>query len=122
MKKAKITNDSHATTEIIVSYCDTFFLKLMGLMFSRDLPINSGLLLVEKFESILNTSIHMLFMNFDISAIWLDQNLVVCDKCLAKKWHLAYFPAHKAQFVLELHSSQLPNYSLGDQLRIEYEK
>ena len=54
-------------------------------MFSKEISINSGLILSENSESVLNTSIHMLFMRYDISAIWIDRNWIVVDKLPGKK-------------------------------------
>ena len=85
-------------------------------MFSREIKSDGGIILAESSESRLNTSIHMLFMNFDLAVLWLDKNLCVVDKVLAKKWYPFYFPKKPAQYVLELHPAQFSAYSIGDQL------
>jgi len=85
-------------------------------MFSRQIPVDQGIILVEHKESKINTSIHMMFMNFDLTVLWLDRDLVVVDKVLAKKWVPIYFPKTRAQYVVELHSNQIANFSIGDQL------
>ncbi len=117
-----IHNLSRPTDPIHAKLAKSFFSKLAGLMFRKELPIDSGLLLTETKDSILNTSIHMLFMNFDICAVWIDSSHHVADVKLAKKWHLAYFSKKPAQFVLELHSSRITSFVVGDQLQYEYEK
>ncbi len=85
-------------------------------MFSRQIPVDYGIILVEYKESKINTSIHMLFMNFDLSVLWLNKDLVVVDKVLAKRWVPIYLPKTRAQYVVELHSNQIANFSIGDQL------
>ncbi len=90
--------------------------KLKGLMLSKQIPMDYGIILVENNESKINTSIHMMFMNFNLTVLWLDKELVVVDKVLAKKWFPIYFPKAQAQYVVELHSDQFPNFSIGDQL------
>jgi uncharacterized membrane protein (UPF0127 family) len=85
-------------------------------MFSRQLKQGSGIILVENSESRINTSIHMMFMNYDLTVLWLDKNLVIVDKILAKKWRLFYLPKKPAQYVVELHQSKFADYSIGDQL------
>ncbi len=85
-------------------------------MFSRQIPVDEGIILVENRESKINTSIHMMFMNFDLTVLWLDRDLVVVDKVLAKRWVPIYFPKTRAQYVVELHSNQIANFSIGDQL------
>ena len=87
-------------------------------MFARDLPKDEGILLVEKSESVVNTSIHMLFMNFDITAIWIDKKNKVVDVQLARRWRLAYAPKLPALSVLEIHADHLNNFHPGDQLTI----
>ena len=85
-------------------------------MFSRDLQPDSGVMLVDKDESKANASIHMFFMNYDITVLWLDKNMVVVDKVLAKKWRPYYAPEKPAQYILELHESKFSEYAVGDQL------
>ncbi len=91
-------------------------------MFKQKLEENSGLLLSDRFETRLNSSIHMLFMNFDLCVVWLDKNLLVVDVKEAKKWCPAYFPRSAAKHVLETGVSHINDFSIGDQLSFEYEK
>lgn len=118
MKSITLINPRY-NTNIQAQVADTFFTKLRGLMFRKEIHPNSGLILSENSESILNTSIHMLFMNFDITAIWINKDWLVVDKHLAKKWHLAYVSHVPALHVLELHASQFENFSIGDKLEIQ---
>ena len=87
-------------------------------MFSRELNPDHGILIVENNESNLKTAIHMMFMNFDITVLWLDKNMVVIDKVLAKKWAPYYASKKPAQFVVELHQSKFSEFSIGDELVI----
>lgn len=119
MKKAKIRKISSGTPVIYGKYCDTFLSKLIGLMFSKELKVDQGVILVEKKESRINTSIHMMFMNYDLAVLWLDKNLIIVDKILAKRWMPAYFPKKPAQYVIELHPSIFTDFSIGEQLSIE---
>jgi uncharacterized membrane protein (UPF0127 family) len=118
MKWVKLKKKSSPSNVVMLKYCDTFFSKFLGLMFSKTLAEDHGLILVEKGESRLNTAIHMLFMNFDIAVLWLDSQKVVVDKVLAEKWRLFYYPRQPAKYVVELHSSKFSNYDLGDQLEL----
>lgn len=88
-------------------------------MFSKELKEDAGILLVEKNQTRINTSIHMLFMNYDLTLLWLDQSLVVVDKVLAKKWVPIYLSKKPAQYVLELHPSKISEFSIGEQLIME---
>jgi uncharacterized membrane protein (UPF0127 family) len=96
--------------------CTSFMCHLRGLMFVRDLPDDEGILFVYGRESRTDTSIHMLFMNFDIATIWLDKNGVVVDQVLAKKWRPAYAPKKPAQYFIEARPLLLERVKVGDRL------
>jgi uncharacterized membrane protein (UPF0127 family) len=102
-----------------LKYCATFLTKLQGLMFKKSLEPHCGVLLVETQDSVINTTIHMLFMNFDISTVWIDRSGVVVDVQLAKRWHLMYKPQKAACLVLETHCQHMKDFKPGD--KIDYE-
>ena len=122
MKTVRIRNSSSTSPDVVVKYCDTFFSKLKGLMFTKTINPNQGVILVENTESRINTSIHMLFMNFDLTILWVDTQMIVVDKVLAKKWVPFYSPQAPAKYVIELHPSQISHFSIGDQLVISKEE
>jgi uncharacterized membrane protein (UPF0127 family) len=76
-------------------------------MFRSRLPPDEGLLLVEKRDSRLDTSIHMLFVPFDLAVFWINSDMIVVDKVIAKSWKPAYFPKADAKFTLEIHPEPL---------------
>ena len=119
MKKVKVRNSSPPFTVVNVKYCDTFLSRFLGLMFSRKLEHNSGVILVDKKETKKNASIHMMFMNFDITVLWLDNEKVIVDKVLARKWAPIYVPKKPSKYVIELHHSMFSVYSIGDKLVFE---
>ncbi|MCP5098078.1 MAG: DUF192 domain-containing protein, partial [Chloroflexi bacterium] len=53
-------------------WCDSFGTKLRGFTFKPTLAEDEGLVLVEKRDSKMNTSIHMLFVKFDLAVIWVN--------------------------------------------------
>jgi len=85
-------------------------------MFSPQIPVNGGALLVEARDSQVNTTIHMLFMRFDIAAIWINLGHQVVDVKIAKRWRLAYAPQNPAAYVLEAHVFQAENFKIGDRV------
>jgi uncharacterized membrane protein (UPF0127 family) len=120
MRRLRIENLSRPLSRPLSStYCDTFFCRLRGLMFRQEIAPFDSLLLVENKESRLNSSIHMLFMNFDIAVIWLNSNYSVVDLRLAHRWQLSLFPSAPAMFTLELHPDRLSDFSIGDRLALE---
>ena len=102
-----------------VRYCDSFLCRLRGLMFRARLDLNAGLLLVEKQDSRLNTSIHMLFVPFNLAVIWINSEMTVVDKVIAKTWRLAYFPKTKAKYTLEIHPDHFGDYEIGDKVEFK---
>jgi uncharacterized membrane protein (UPF0127 family) len=67
-----------------IKYCDTFLTQLRGLTFRSRLSRDEGLLLVGKRDSRLDSSIHMFFVSFDLSVLWINSDMQVVDKVLAK--------------------------------------
>ena len=97
-----------------IQVCDTFFTQLRGLTFRSHLAQDEGLLLVGKRDSRLDSSIHMLFVPFDISVIWINSAMRVVDKVLAKSWRPAYFAKQPAKNVLEIHPDRWGDFEIDD--------
>jgi len=87
---------------------------LRGLTFRSRLSLDQGLLLVGKRDSRLDSSIHMLFVAFDLTVIWINSEMQVVDKIIAKSWRPAYFSKQPARYVLEIHPERWEDYEIGD--------
>ena len=87
-------------------------------MLRRHLTPNEGLLLVGNRENRSESAIHMLFMFFDITAVWLDSDLKVVDVQYARRWRLIYAPQSPAKYVIELHQDRLDDFQVGDIVKI----
>ena len=113
----------HATTgETIVRHarwCSSFASKLRGFTLQRELPAGEGLVLVEGKESRINTSIHMLFVFFELGVIWVNSAGEVVDKALARPWRLSYAPQAPARYVIEGRPEILERVAIGDKVRFE---
>jgi uncharacterized membrane protein (UPF0127 family) len=107
--------------DITLEICNSFGSKLMGLMFRKGLPSNNGLIFQYSSESILNTSIHMLFMKFPITVVWLNMDNIVVDKKLAYPWHLMYAPALPASSVIETNPKFFDEFLIGEKVTFIYE-
>ncbi|MBA4419695.1 MAG: hypothetical protein C0391_00945 [Anaerolinea sp.] len=114
----KLINITHPGMEVNLHRCDTFFSKFRGLMLKRHLAEDEGIVLVCTPPGIVNTSIHMFFMRFDIAVVWLDASFKVVDKTLAKKWRPYYASARSAMYILELHPARISDYNLDDQVQL----
>lgn len=122
MKNILILNTNRPEVKIKAAWCQSFMSRLKGLMFVRSLDSDSGIILVDSFESRINTAIHMLFMNFDITTVWIDSKKQVVDVVLARKWAPFYVSKKAAQYVLELGAQHIDSFHVGDQLTFSNEK
>ncbi len=80
-----------------------------------------GIVLVESRDSRANTTIHMLFMRFDIAAIWLNARLEVVDVKVARRWKLAIPPRAPASYVIETRVDYADLFHPGDKISFEYD-
>ena len=102
-----------------IKFCDSFLCRLRGLMFRSFLAPDEGLLLVIGRDSRLDSSIHMLFVPFDLAVFWINTEMIVVDKVIAKSWRPAYFPAKAARYTLEIHPDRYSDYEVGDQVEFK---
>ncbi|HEX2696619.1 MAG TPA: DUF192 domain-containing protein [Anaerolineales bacterium] len=102
-----------------VKFCDSFACRLRGLMFRSSLARDEGLLLTIRRDSRADSSIHMFFVPFDLAVFWINTQLQVVDKVLAKPWRPAYFPAEAARYTLEIHPDHFSDYEIGH--RVEFQ-
>ncbi len=116
-----LTNQSKPDNpDIMIRICLDFFSRLKGYMFHQPIGESEGILLSYPRESRLESSIHMLFMNFDLAVVWLNEDYQVVDKTLARRWRLYYASSKPAAHVLEIHPNHLDTISIGDQLVVKH--
>lgn len=97
-----------------IKFCNTFLTQLRGFTFRSSLTPEEGLILVGKRDSRLDSSIHMLFVVFDLAVFWINSEMKVVDRVIAKRWRPAYFSNQDARYVLEIHPDRWGNYEIGD--------
>jgi uncharacterized membrane protein (UPF0127 family) len=102
-----------------IKFCNTFLTQLRGFTFRSRLTREEGLLLVGKRDSRLDSSIHMLFVAFDLAVFWISSEMKVVDKVIAKTWRPAYFSKQDARFVLEIHPDRWGDYEIGDTVQFK---
>jgi uncharacterized membrane protein (UPF0127 family) len=102
-----------------IKYCDTFLTQLRGFTLRPSLAREEGLLLVGTRDSRLDSSIHMLFVSFDLCVIWINSDMHVVDKVLAKSWRPAYFSKQPAKYVLEVHPERWDEFQIGDTVQFK---
>ena len=77
-----------------IIYADTFFKRFKGLMGKRD--FNNVLV----FTNLTDSSIHTMFMRFEIDVYFIDENMMVFDKATLKPWRF-YKPKRQAKYIIE---------------------
>lgn len=102
-----------------IQYCDTFLTQLRGFTLHPSLAREEGLVLVGRRDSRLDSSIHMLFVSFDLAVIWINSDMQVVDKVLAKSWRPAYFSKQPAKYVLEVHPERWEEFQIGDTVQFK---
>lgn len=98
-----------------------FWDKLRGLMFKKTMGDDDSILIDQGLESRINSAIHMLFMNFEITVVWINSQQEVVDVKVAKPWMLACVPQQPARYILETHLKLAESFKPGDELVINYE-
>ena len=102
-----------------IRFCDSFPCRLRGLMFRSRLARDEGLLLVIGRDGRADSSIHMFFVPFDLAVFWINSNMEVVDKVIAKSWRPAYFPAKAARYTLEIHPDRFDDYEIGHKVEFQ---
>jgi hypothetical protein len=110
--------DRQAHDPVRVALCDTLLSRLRGLMGRSQLHPDEGVLLVGDRDSRADAAIHMLFVPFDLAVFWIDAEMKVVDKIVARSWRPAYVPRSAARYVLELHPDHFPAYDVGNKVII----
>jgi uncharacterized membrane protein (UPF0127 family) len=85
-------------------------------MFRRTLDPDQVYLFVFRGESVVEASVHMLFVFFPLALVWLDAKRQVVDVRLAKPFHPFYLPRQAAQYLIEGTPELLDRVRLGDRI------
>lgn len=118
MRDVKVVNDTRPLpAELRAGYCSSFFCLLKGLMFRKSIPEDWGLLLVYPTDSIVNTSIHMFFVPFDLGVIWVNGENEVVDAARVRRWFGLKAPQKPARYILEIVPERLDEFKIGDTVR-----
>ena len=100
-KVVQVVVKQNPDTQILKArWCVSFWCRLRGLMFRKELPDGIGLVLVEGREGVANTTIHMFAVPFAIGVLWVNSAGIVVDKVVARPWRV-YAPAQPARYIVE---------------------
>jgi len=51
--------------------------------------------------------------------VWINSEMKVVDKVLARSWRQAYFSKHTARYVLEVHPERWGDFEIGDRVQFK---
>jgi uncharacterized membrane protein (UPF0127 family) len=120
MDQIIITNLSQPSiSPVKARFCESFLCRLRGLTFRRSLASHEGLLLVQKKDSRVDASIHMLAVFMDLAIVWINTDGDVVDSRLARRWRPIYVPQKPARYVLEMTPDRLVDFKVGDKVKFE---
>ena len=91
-----------------IKIANTFFKRFKGLMLKKD--CNDCIL----FTNLKDSSIHTMFMLFEIDVYFLDENKTVFEKTTLKPWRF-YKPKKQAKYILETKKGLL-KLKIGDKI------
>ena len=97
-------------------WCSSWLCKLRGLQFRLRLQPGEALILIEPYDSTVNSSIHMFFVFFPIAAVWINTQGHVTSAQLAKPWRPYYASPTPACYVLETAPDFLNQVAVGDEV------
>ena len=100
-------------------WCESFLCRLRGLTFRPSLTRDEGLLLVFGRDSRVDSSIHMLGVRFDLAVFWINANMQVVDKIVARAGKPAYMSKEPARYVLEVHASRINDLEIGQTVQFQ---
>jgi len=61
----------------------------------------------------------MLFVPFNLNVVWINTDMRVVDKVIARPWRPAYFSVQPACYVLEIHPDRWEDYHIGDKVEFQ---
>ena len=91
-----------------IIYADTFFKRFKGLMGKKNFDY------IMVFTNLTDSSIHTMFMRFEIDIYFIDKNGVIFDKVTLRPWKF-YKPKKQAKYIIETEKNKL-NLKIGDKL------
>ena len=101
-----------------IRIADDFFSRLMGLMFREDAKVPLLFEIPQKVNSRKRSSIHSLFMRFDIVLVFIDKNNLVYEIADLAPWNY-YVPEKSAKYIVEFDKKEFNNcLKIGDEIEI----
>ena len=118
--KLRILYNKKSNMEIKVGIADSFSSRLLGLMFKKKTEYPLLFEIPNTINRRHRSSIHSLFMRFDLKLVFIDKNNIVCEIADLKPWH-HYTPKKSAKYIIEFDKNDFNKYDLkiGDEIELK---
>ena len=102
-----------------IRIANTFFSRLMGLMFKKNAEVPLLFEIPERINKKERSSIHSFFMRFEIIIIFIDKRNVVYEIAELKPWNY-YIPKKPAKYIVEFDKREFNDcLKIGDEIDIK---
>ena len=119
LKSITLKNSNEKIAEIKIA--NTFFSRLMGLMFKKNAKVPLLFEIPEKINKKERSSIHSFFMRFEIVLVFIDKGNVVYEIAKMKPWNY-YIPKKPAKYIVEFDKREFNDcLKIGDEIEIDIE-
>ena len=102
-----------------IKIAKTHHQKAKGLMFENKNKFDYALIFDFEKEVRMQASLHMMFVFFPITVLFLDSEKKIIEVANLKPFQLNYTPKHKVRYALEVPVRLEPKVKLGDELKWE---
>ena len=117
LKSITLKNSNEKIAEIKIA--NTFFSRLMGLMFKKNAKVPLLFEIPEKVNWKERSSIHSFFMRFEIILVFIDESNVVYEIANLRPWN-CYIPKKPAKYIVEFDKREFNDcLKIGDEIEIK---
>ncbi len=117
LKSITLKNSNEKIAEIKIA--NTFFSRLMGLMFKKNAKVPLLFEIPEKINKKERSSIHSFFMRFEIALVFIDKSNAVYEISELKPWN-CYVPKKPAKYIVEFDRREFNDcLKIGDEIEIK---
>ena len=102
-----------------IRIANTFFSRLMGLMFKKNAKIPLLFEIPERMNRKERSSIHSFFMRFEIVIVFIDKGNAVYEIAKLRPWN-CYIPKKPAKYIVEFDKREFNDcLKIGDEVEIK---
>lgn len=103
-----------------IKMANSFFKRFLGLMFKDGCDYPLLFEIPDKVKMKERSSIHSLFMRFELTLVFIDEDDLIYEIVDLKPWKF-YVPQKRAKYIIEFDKREFNNYDLkiGDEIGLE---